>query len=128
MGDAPAPALNGPAEGLAAPEAAPPEAAGDAPVVVPVAPPLSPTVRVRTETLDRFLSAVGEVILSSSQLRTGVARYASDPEVADGVLDRVGDDGDVCGRHGQQLVGLVADILPPAFAQLASDLVVVQDA
>ena len=48
------------------------------------APPLSPTVRVRTETLDRFLSAVGEVILSSSQLRTGVARYANDPEVADG--------------------------------------------
>jgi two-component system chemotaxis sensor kinase CheA len=49
---------------------------------------LSPTVRVRTETLDRFLSAVGEVILSSSQLRTGVARYAQDPDVADG-FDRV---------------------------------------
>jgi len=45
-------------------------------------------VRVRTETLDRFLSAVGEVILSSSQLRTGVARYAHDPDVADG-FDRV---------------------------------------
>jgi two-component system chemotaxis sensor kinase CheA len=43
---------------------------------------------VRTETLDRFLSAVGEVILSSSQLRTGVARYAQDPDVADG-FDRV---------------------------------------
>jgi two-component system chemotaxis sensor kinase CheA len=43
---------------------------------------------VRTETLDRFLSAVGEVILSSSQLRTGVARYAHDPEVVDG-FDRV---------------------------------------
>jgi two-component system chemotaxis sensor kinase CheA len=55
---------------------------------VSAAPPLSPTVRVRTETLDRFLSAVGEVILSSSQLRTGVARHASDPEVADG-FDRV---------------------------------------
>jgi len=49
---------------------------------------LNPTVRVRTETLDRFLSAVGEVILSSSQLRTGVARYAHDPDVADG-FDRV---------------------------------------
>jgi two-component system chemotaxis sensor kinase CheA len=49
---------------------------------------LNPTVRVRTETLDRFLSAVGEVILSSSQLRTGVARYAQDPDVADG-FDRV---------------------------------------
>lgn len=49
---------------------------------------MNPTVRVRTETLDRFLSAVGEVILSSSQLRTGVARYAHDPDVADG-FDRV---------------------------------------
>ena len=57
-------------------------------VAAPIAPPLLPTVRVRTETLDRFLSAVGEVILSSSQLRTGVARYANDAEVADG-LDRV---------------------------------------
>ena len=54
----------------------------------PLAPPLPPTVRVRTETLDRFLSAVGEVILSSSQLRTGVARYANDAEVSDG-FDRV---------------------------------------
>jgi len=54
----------------------------------PAAPVLNPTVRVRTETLDRFLSAVGEVILSSSQLRTGVARYAQDPDVADG-FDRV---------------------------------------
>ena len=57
-------------------------------VAAPIAPLLLPTVRVRTETLDRFLSAVGEVILSSSQLRTGVARYANDAEVADG-LDRV---------------------------------------
>ena len=54
----------------------------------PIAPLLPPTVRVRTETLDRFLSAVGEVILSSSQLRTGVARYANDAEVSDG-FDRV---------------------------------------
>lgn len=45
-------------------------------------------MRVRTETLDRFLTAVGEVILSSSQLRAGVARYAQDPDVADG-FDRV---------------------------------------
>ena len=57
-------------------------------IASPIAPPLPPTVRVRTETLDRFLSAVGEVILSSSQLRTGVARYANDAEVADG-FDRV---------------------------------------
>jgi len=66
--------------------AAPSTAASPAPPTVAV--PLSPTVRVRTDTLDRFLSAVGEVILSSSQLRTGVARYANDPEVADG-FDRV---------------------------------------
>lgn len=39
-------------------------------------------------TLDRFLSAVGEVILSSNQLKTGIARYAHDPEIADG-FDRV---------------------------------------
>jgi two-component system chemotaxis sensor kinase CheA len=43
---------------------------------------------VRTETLDRFLSAVGEVILSSSQLRTGITHYAQDPEVVDS-FDRV---------------------------------------
>jgi two-component system, chemotaxis family, sensor kinase CheA len=49
---------------------------------------MNPTVRVRTETLDRFLSAVGEVILSSSQLKTGIARYVQDPDVADG-FDRV---------------------------------------
>jgi len=34
------------------------------------APPRSASVRVRTESLDRFLGAVGEVILSTSQLRT----------------------------------------------------------
>ncbi len=62
-----------------------PEAA--TPVPAP-SPTRSPTVRVRTETLDRFLTAVGEVILSSSQLRAGVARYAQEPEVADG-FDRV---------------------------------------
>lgn len=69
--------------GTSATEDTPPEAAKLGPAVS-----LSPTVRVRTDTLDRFLSAVGEVILSSSQLRTGVARYANDPEVADG-FDRV---------------------------------------
>lgn len=69
--------------GTSATEDTPLEAAKLGPAVS-----LSPTVRVRTDTLDRFLSAVGEVILSSSQLRTGVARYANDPEVADG-FDRV---------------------------------------
>ncbi len=33
-----------------------------------------PSVRVKTGTLDRFLSTVGEVILTSSQLRTAAAR------------------------------------------------------
>ena len=69
--------------GTSATEDTPPEAAKLGPAIS-----LSPTVRVRTDTLDRFFSAVGEVILSSSQLRTGVARYANDPEVADG-FDRV---------------------------------------
>src|SRR5215470_3110089 len=40
---------------------------GRAGPVEPLAPP--PTVRVRTETLDRFLSTVGEVILNASQVR-----------------------------------------------------------
>lgn len=40
--------------------------------------PLAPSVRVRTEKLDRFLSAVGEVILTTSQLRT----TASDGELS----------------------------------------------
>ncbi len=70
----------------AAPKSVPTASAGGS--TASSAPVLNPTVRVRTETLDRFLSAVGEVILSSSQLRTGVARYAQDPEVADG-FDRV---------------------------------------
>ena len=33
----------------------------------------SPTLRVRTETLDRFLSSVGEVVLTSSRLRADTA-------------------------------------------------------
>lgn len=67
-------------------ESVPTAPAGGA--VTPSVPTLNPTVRVRTETLDRFLSAVGEVILSSSQLRTGVARVVRDPDVLDG-FDRV---------------------------------------
>jgi two-component system chemotaxis sensor kinase CheA len=50
-------------------------------------------VRVRTETLDRFLSSVGEVILSASQLRTlaGEARVERSAELARGFdrMDRV---------------------------------------
>ena len=42
-------------------------------------------MRVRTESLDRFLGAVGEVILSTSQLRTAAAPgLGASPEVAAG--------------------------------------------
>jgi two-component system chemotaxis sensor kinase CheA len=51
-------------------------------------PALSPTVRVRTDTLDRFLGAVGEVILSSSQLRSAATHYDQNAEVVSG-FDRV---------------------------------------
>ncbi|MBW2272677.1 MAG: chemotaxis protein CheW [Deltaproteobacteria bacterium] len=44
----------------------------------------SPTVRVRTETLDRFLGAVGEVILSTSQLRGTAAGERQSAELAAG--------------------------------------------
>lgn len=51
-------------------------------------------MRVRTETLDRFLSAVGEVILSSRQLRTAAGRFEHGAEVSAGfdqVERRVGE-------------------------------------
>ncbi len=41
-----------------------------------VSPTPPPSVRVQTETLDRFLSTVGEVILNSSQLRTAAESSA----------------------------------------------------
>lgn len=46
-------------------------------------------MRVRTETLDRFLSAVGEVILASSQLRTAAAPSAARDAGFAGGLDRM---------------------------------------
>jgi two-component system chemotaxis sensor kinase CheA len=55
-------------------------------------PTLASTVRVRTETLDRFLGAVGEVILSTTQLRSSVSSYDEDAKVSarfDGVDRRV---------------------------------------
>jgi two-component system chemotaxis sensor kinase CheA len=85
--------------------------AGTAP---PAAQVLNPTVRVRTETLDRFLSAVGEVILSSSQLKTGVARYAHDPEVADG-FDRVD-------RHVGELQRRVLELRTAPLARVTDNL------
>lgn len=42
-------------------------------------------MRVRTETLDRFLGAVGEVILSSSQLRTAAVHFEQRAEVSAGI-------------------------------------------
>jgi two-component system chemotaxis sensor kinase CheA len=45
-------------------------------------------VRVRTEVLDRFLNAVGEVILSANQLRTAGQQMARTPELAAG-FDRM---------------------------------------
>jgi two-component system chemotaxis sensor kinase CheA len=46
-------------------------------------------VRVRTETLDRFLSAVGEVILASNQLRTSAHGGAAPSPAFAGGLDRM---------------------------------------
>ena len=71
-------------------------------------------MRVRTETLDRFLSAVGEVILSSSQLKTGIARYAHDPEVADG-FDRVD-------RHVGELQRRVLELRTAPLARVLDNL------
>jgi two-component system chemotaxis sensor kinase CheA len=50
-----------------------------------------PSIRVPNETLDRFLSTVGEVILTSSQLRTAAETGAADPRLAGGLdqMDRV---------------------------------------
>jgi two-component system chemotaxis sensor kinase CheA len=46
-------------------------------------------VRFRAETLDRFLSSVGEVILTSSQLRTTAASPSSSQVEMDSELDRM---------------------------------------
>jgi two-component system chemotaxis sensor kinase CheA len=53
-------------------------------------PPRPPSnVRVRTEVLDRFLTTVGEVILSSNQLRTAAARRGRAPARFESRLDRM---------------------------------------
>jgi two-component system chemotaxis sensor kinase CheA len=68
------------------PVAAP--APADKPALPSPRPP--PTVRVHTETLDRFLSTVGEVILNTSQVRTSAEADASDRRAALGEdLDRM---------------------------------------
>ena len=52
------------------------------------APAPAPSVRVRAETLDRFLSSVGEVILASSQLRSQAEGAHGTPELEAG-FDRM---------------------------------------
>jgi len=60
---------------------------GPAEVTTPRPPP---TVRVRTETLDRFLSTVGEVILNTSQVRTSASGFETKRNAALGEgLDRM---------------------------------------
>jgi two-component system chemotaxis sensor kinase CheA len=71
----------------AKPEGArPPEPGAPPRSAAPSAP--QPSVRVRTETLDRLLSSVGEVILASSQLRTKAADGQAAAELDSG-LDRM---------------------------------------
>jgi two-component system chemotaxis sensor kinase CheA len=64
------------------------EPAPEAPAPVD-APRPPPTVRVRTETLDRFLSTVGEVILNTSQVRNAQADAAHRPASLGEELDRM---------------------------------------
>jgi len=78
------------ASATAAPAAAAPaEAAPRRPVTL--RPP--PTVRVNTQTLDRFLNTVGEVILNASQVRTSSEQHeaARSSEFSEGLdrMDRV---------------------------------------
>ncbi len=56
---------------------------GDGNPLVPRVPKPAATVRVRTETLDRFLGTVGEVILSSRQLRGATDAAAHSVEQAE---------------------------------------------
>jgi len=59
---------------------------------IPTSRPI-PTVRVNTQTLDRFLSTVGEVILNASQVRTSaeLQESAQTPALSEGLdrMDRV---------------------------------------
>jgi two-component system chemotaxis sensor kinase CheA len=79
-----------PREPAPAPPAAPSPAASRAGSSLPAdAPKPPPTVRVRTETLDRFLNTVGEVILNTSQVRNS-AQSPGDGRAALGEdLDRM---------------------------------------
>jgi two-component system chemotaxis sensor kinase CheA len=73
----------------AAPEAVATSARAEASLESHEAPSPPPSLRISTETLDRFLGTVGEVILSSSQLRTAARTDGgAPPSVAVG-LDRM---------------------------------------
>jgi two-component system chemotaxis sensor kinase CheA len=67
------PPKKAPESGGEAPPARPTASSSPSGADTPNAPSPPPSVRVRTDNLDRFLSSVGEVILSSSQLRTAAA-------------------------------------------------------
>ncbi|MGH0032762.1 MAG: chemotaxis protein CheA [Myxococcota bacterium] len=74
-----------PAAAPSAPEPAPRKAEPTLPADAPRPPP---TVRVRTETLDRFLNPVGEVILNTSQVRNSAQSDGDGPSLGEG-LDRM---------------------------------------
>jgi len=82
-------------------------------------------VRVRTDTLDRFLGAVGEVILSSSQLRNAAGHQEQNAEVSAG-FDRV--DRRVAELQRRVLdlrttpLGRVMDTLPRTARQIAQQI------
>src|SRR5262249_43394515 len=69
-------------------QAAPSPPAEPARVAVPRPPP---SIRVPNETLDRFLSTVGEVILTTTQVRTAAHGSDADPRLSSGLdqMDRV---------------------------------------
>lgn len=88
-------------------------------------PTLASTVRVRTDILDRFLGAVGEVILSSSQLRSAAAHVDQNADVQagfDGVERRVAE----LQRRVMELrttpLARVMDTLPRTARQIAERL------
>ena len=83
-------------------------------------------MRVRTETLDRFLSSVGEVILASSQLRTKAGDGGQAPAGLSAGLDRMER---VVGDLQRRALGLrtapllrVVDALPRVAREVAAGL------
>jgi len=73
----------------AAPEAVSASPPAEAPSASSEVPSPPPSLRINTETLDRFLGTVGEVILSSSQLRTATRTGGKAPPSLAAGLDRM---------------------------------------